>query len=179
MAVEPYIGEIMLFAGNFAPRGWAFCNGQVLPISQNTALFSLLGTTYGGDGKTTFALPDLRGRVPVHAGQGSGLSSYEIGQRGGAEITTLSVNNLPSHSHALRVSGETPDTHSPANSYLPTGTSSTRGADERYATNLTTGNTLGNASVSATGEGQPFGNVMPYLTINFCIALEGVFPPRA
>lgn len=162
----PFIGQISIFAGNFAPRGWAFCSGQLLAIAQNTALFSILGTTYGGNGQTTFALPDLRGRVPISAGQGPGLSPYQLGQIAGAENTTLLVNNLPAHSHGIAASSGDQTTNRPTNGYLAAG--------NRYST-------TGNAAMAPTanaGAGQPFNNVQPYLTVNFIIALEGIFPSR-
>ena len=163
---SPYLAQISIFAGNFAPRGWAFCNGQILSIAQNSALFSLLGTTYGGNGQTTFALPDLRGRVPIHAGQGPGLSPYNLGQVSGAETTTLLATNLPAHNHGISASSGAQTTNRPNNGYLAAG--------NRYATSPNA--TM--APTATTGAGQPFNNVQPYLTLNFIIAIEGIFPSR-
>ncbi len=167
---EPFLGEIMLVGFNFAPKGWAFCNGQIMPINQATALFSLLGTQYGGNGQTTFALPDLRGRVPIHFGQGPGLSSYNIGQVGGAETSTLLTGNLPAHNHALQA-GTNATTKNPTNGYpgFTAGGSS--------YTDTPTG-TMNPAVVGPTGGGQPFNNIQPYLVLNWIIALEGIFPSR-
>jgi len=160
--MEPFIGQIIMFAGNFAPRGWAFCDGQLIPITQNTALFSILGTTYGGDGRTTFALPDLRGRVAMHAGSGPGLSSRRLGEKGGAENVKLTEAEMPSHSH-LVLSSSTAD---PSN----TGAFATGAA-----------NTSGSAPalpVTHTGGSLPHNNVQPFGCVNFIIALYGVFPSR-
>ncbi|MDH5676276.1 MAG: tail fiber protein [Myxococcales bacterium] len=168
--MEPFIGQIMLFAGNFAPRGWALCDGQLLPIAQNSALFSILGTTYGGDGKTTFALPDLRGRIPMHAGQGPGLSPRRLGERAGAETTTLTTNNLPAHNHALLASSSAPDDDSAAGNALA--------QSEIYVGGAAT-NSMGQSSIGPTGEGQPVQNVQPFLCVNAIIALEGIFPSRS
>lgn len=179
MAVDPLLGEIMMFAGNFAPRGWAFCDGQLLPIAQNDALFSLLGTTYGGDGRTTFALPDLRGRAPIHAGNGPGLSNYQLGWRGGAETTTLSISNLPSHNHTLNASEQPATTAEPLNNYLPHGETGRVEAKEYVTPPPYSLVSLNNESIGYTGGSQPFNNVMPFLTINFCIALQGIFPSRS
>jgi microcystin-dependent protein len=173
-AQEPFIGEIRLFAGNFAPRGWAFCNGQLLAISQNSALFAILGTTYGGDGRTTFALPDLRGRAPVHSGfsQGPGLTRRNLGEKGGQENVTLSVEQVPSHTHAARASGDFPDSSSPAGNFLGTMQRtriySSSGSDVSMAT----------GAIGPAGENQPHNNMPPYLGLNYIIALQGLFPPR-
>jgi microcystin-dependent protein len=170
--MEPFIGQIQAFGFNFAPRGWAFCNGQLLPISQNTALFSLLGTTYGGDGRTTFALPDLRGRSMVHYGQGPGLSPIQIGSRGGNENTTLNVGNLPSHNHPVSVAVNTGNgEESSSTSYL----SSNAGAFNEAPT---AGAVLAGVTSAPAGGGQPFSNRDPFLGINVCIALQGIFPSR-
>jgi microcystin-dependent protein len=166
---EPFLGMIAIYGFNFAPRGWAMCSGQILPIAQNTALFSLLGTTYGGNGQTTFALPDLRSRVPIHFGQGPGLSSYDLGQAAGTETVTLIGNQIPSHTHPVNCSendassNKTPG-NLPANggSYDPT-------ANAQMSANM----------IPPSGGGnQPHPNIQPYLAINFCIALEGIFPSR-
>ena len=172
--VEPYLGEISMFAGNFAPRGWALCNGQLLSISQHSALFSLLGTFYGGDGRTTFALPDLRGRVPLGSGLGPGLPNFQTGQRGGAATTTLSGANLPSHTHAVTVAGaSTPgDTASPESAVWASDPGAYgRSADVQMASDA--------VQVTPTGGSQPVDNLQPYLAINFIIATTGVFPSRS
>lgn len=168
---EPFIGMIVMFAGNFAPRSWAFCNGQLLSIAQNTALFSILGTTYGGNGQTTFALPDLRSRVPLHPGQGPGLSSYSLGQSAGTESDTLNTNQIPAHVHTFAQpasDGEAAEGGSPANTvpakggyYLATPDVFMQGAN-----------------TGPTGGSQPFSIIQPYLCVNFIIALEGIFPSR-
>jgi len=171
---DPFVAEIRIFPFNFAPKGWAWCNGQLMPISQNTALFSLLGTTYGGDGKSTFALPDLQGSAPMHPGQGPGLSLHDLGEMGGSETVTLLTSEMPAHSHALRANNANGDTPSPGgNSLARTGTSNT------YQQN-STNNLVGMApqSLPVGGGGLPHNNMMPYLTFNFNIALQGVFPPR-
>jgi len=170
---EPFLGMIAIYPYNFAPRGWAFCQGQILPISQNTALFSLLGTTFGGNGQTTFALPDLRGRFPNSSGQGPGLSSYDLGQQGGTESVTLIVTQLPPHNHNSTTPATTGDGNSPdpaAGAVLAAGTNIYRvGAANTQMSPTPT---------SLTGGGQPAANMNPYLTLNYCIALEGIFPSR-
>lgn len=166
---EPFIGEIVLFAGNFAPRGWALCNGQLLAVSQNTALFSILGTTYGGNGQTTFALPDLRGRVPMHHGTGPGLSQRDLGEAGGAETDTLNVNELPPHSHTVKANINPAVVASPV-SAVPGGGNFYKGH--------TDGTTMDPAMIDPTGGGQPHNNVQPYLGLNFIICLEGIYPSR-
>jgi microcystin-dependent protein len=170
----PILGEIRMFGGNFAPRNWAFCNGQLLPIAQNTALFSLLGTTYGGNGINTFALPDLRGRVPNHFGQGPGLSNYTQGQVGGTETVTLLQGNLPAHSHPVNAVTAGGNQASPA-ANLP--------AIESTGTSLNFSSSAANATMNAatignTGQNLPLPVIQPYLTINFIIALQGIFPSR-
>jgi microcystin-dependent protein len=170
---EPFLGEISMFGGNFAPRGWAFCDGQLLSISQNTALFSLLGTTYGGDGRTTFALPDLRGRVPLHQGQGPGLGSYTLGQNGGSENVTLTTGQMPSHNHLVNVdTGDNGTTSHPNNQYL-----ASSGGVSIY-NSVTDSSTLNPGTVQAAGGNQPHANLQPYLCIDFIIALEGIYPSR-
>lgn len=171
MPAEPYIGEISMFGGNFAPRGWALCDGQLLAIAQNTALFSLLGTTYGGNGTTTFALPDLRGRAPVHAGQGPGLSPLPLGAAAGQATVSLTAANLPPHAHAVTP----PVTNTPRTTNRPAGASPARGGAYSSASPAETGASFTTAS---TGGGQPVNNMQPYLAVNFIIALVGIFPPR-
>ena len=167
--MEPFLGEIRLVAFAFAPRGWALCAGQLLPISQNTALFSLLGTTYGGDGMTTFALPDLRGRVPVGAGQSATGSGYELGSTGGKETVTLATNELPRHSHAVQASSGGATTRNPSNSVPAAG-----GA---YA--ATRNAKMSAAMIGRNGGGQAHENRQPYVGLNYIIALQGIFPPQA
>lgn len=167
--MEPFIGQIIMFAGSFAPRGWALCDGQLLPISSNSALFSILGTTYGGDGKTTFALPDLRGRVPLHPGQGPGLSRRTLGQKGGEESVTLTVHQIPSHNHAVNASDTTGNVRQPTDALL---------AQDANYTNAR-GDVVMNASmIGNTGGSQSHDNMQPYLGVNFIIALVGLFPSR-
>lgn len=179
--MDPFIAQIMMFGGNFAPRGWAFCNGQLLPISQNTALFSLIGTIYGGDGRTTFALPDLRSRVAIHPGRGPGLSDYRVGTRGGIETNQLLAGNMPSHNHAPRLRAESAagTTGNPTNNLLGVVT----GADSRpYAPPVPADEVDMSADgirSSNVGGNQPFENRQPYLAVNYIIALQGVFPSRS
>ena len=171
---DPFVAEIRIFPFNFAPTGWAFCDGQLLPISQNTALFSLLGTTYGGDGKSTFGLPDLRGSAPMHPGQGPGLSLHDLGEVGGSETVTLLGSEIPAHNHQMR--GATQD---PANVKLvnPDASFALSQGGTLYQD---TGNTqLAPEALPPAGGGLPHNNLMPYLTLTFCIALQGVFPPRS
>ena len=168
--MEPFIGQIQLFGFNFAPRGWAKCEGQLLSISQNSALFSLLGTMYGGDGRTTFGLPDLRGRYAMNAGQGPGLTSRQQGQKGGSETNTLVVPNLPSHAHNL-LAKEEGNTDDPTNNYLA--------GDGTNAFGTSTDVSMRNPSTGNTGNNQPVNNMPPYLVLNYCIALQGVFPSRS
>ena len=183
--MEPLLGQIMIFAGNFAPRGWAFCDGQLLAISQNSALFSILGTTYGGDGRTTFALPDLRGRVAVGPRSGPGLSDYRLGQRGGSENNTLNISQLPNHthSHSLKVSSADSTLQQAVQgaSISTPGVPGGRGFDATYGFNQSTPDTeLNSASLAIgnTGGSLPVNNIQPYLAINYIIALVGVFPSR-
>jgi len=178
---NPFLGEIRMFGFNFAPRGWAFCNGQLLSIAQNTALFSLLGTQYGGDGQTTFGLPDLRSRVPIHQGQGPGLSNYVIGQKAGAESLTLSINEMPQHSHtvSLPCSAEDATQAAAKNNYPASPASTVGGAAVNAYTNTFSPNTFMGAPTSTpAGGSQPHNNIQPYLVINYCIALQGIFPSR-
>ena len=170
--MDPFIATIMMFAGTFNPRGWALCNGQLLSIAQNTALFSLIGTTYGGNGTTTFGLPYFRGRAPIHWGQGPGLSVITQGQAGGAESVTLLTNNLPAHNHAMTGSSL------PGNASLPTGAvpANTGALDKEYSSVLTSNVAM--APTGLTGGGQPTAVRDPYLAVTFIIALEGIFPSR-
>ena len=171
---DPFVAEIRIFPFNFAPKGWAFCDGQILPISQNTALFSLLGTTYGGDGKSTFALPDMQGNAPIHAGQGPGLSLYDLGQIGGSETVTLLVSEIPLHTHTLQAFATPGDLKEPqAGACL---TRSNNGAI--YNTTISNFVQMAPQALTPAGGSLPHNNMMPYLTLNFCIALQGVFPPR-
>lgn len=166
---NPYLASIMIFAGNFAPQGFAFCNGQTLPISQNMALFSLLGTSYGGDGIRTFQLPNLQGRVPIHAGN-NGTSSYVIGQTGGSETVTLTQLQLPAHSHLVNCSSSDSTVKSPKNAFPAVTTSKSYSHKEDAQ--------MSAAMVGNTGSGQPFGIIQPYLCLNYVIALVGIFPSR-
>ena len=173
---EPFIAEIRIFAGNFAPRGWAFCGGQLLPISSNTALFSLIGTTYGGDGRTTTALPNLQGRAPMHPGRGPGLTSRRLGEKLGTETVTLNEVQIPNHSHSLAVHGGGSTTIGPT----PTSSLANSRTISAWQTD-TTANLVDMApqSVSNTGGSQPHYNVQPFLAINFIIALQGLYPSRS
>lgn len=166
----PFVAEIRMFGFNFAPTGWAQCNGQLLPISQNTALFSLLGTFYGGDGKSTFALPDLQGNVPIHQGQGQGLSERFIGEMSGSTNVTLLISETPFHTHGYFCSEEVNNENGPADRWFGAG-------ETRYAA-IANQVTLAPQAISIAGGSLPHNNMMPYLVVNFCIALQGVFPPR-
>ncbi len=170
---DPFVAEIRIFPFNFAPKGWAWCDGQLLPLSQNTALFSLLGTTYGGNGKSNFALPDLQGRAPMHPGQGPGLSLHDLGETGGSETVTLLESEIPSHSHSLRANNTL------AEVALPAGATIGRQTFNMFQTttnaNLTS---MSPNSLAPAGGDQPHNNLQPYLTFYFNIALQGVFPPR-
>lgn len=173
---DPFVAEIRIYPFNFAPRGWAFCDGQLLPLSQNTALFSLLGTTYGGNGKSNFALPNLQGRAPMQPGQGPGLSLHDLGETGGSETVSLLESETPSHSHTFVASLAAADeegTRNPAGNFA--GVPQPSQAFYGPANSLT--NSSANALAPAGGD-QPHNNMQPYLTLNFCIALQGVFPPR-
>ena len=169
---EPFVGEIRMFAGNFAPRGWAFCDGQLLAVSQNDALFSLLGTIYGGDGRTTFGLPDLRGRIPLHQGTGPGLSPRPLGSKGGAENVTLTTNQLASHTHDWNANTE------PATGSAPAGKVTAQAASPRIYSNQDQGADFASTVIANTGGSQPHTNLMPTLCINFIIALVGIYPSR-
>lgn len=169
---EPFLGEIQIFAGNFAPVGWAFCNGQVLPISQNTALFSLLGTTYGGNGQSTFALPDLRGCVPIQPGQGPGLSMRMLGERGGVERVTLGTSQMPSHAHTLGASAGNGTSDAAAGNVA----ARSPAAIPQYA--AASDANLSITAIGSAGGSQPHNNMQPYLALSFIIALQGVYPQR-
>ncbi|HYM01971.1 MAG TPA: tail fiber protein [Stellaceae bacterium] len=181
MPLEPFIGQLMAFAGNFAPRGYAQCQGQILPISQNTALFSILGTTYGGDGRTNFALPDLRGRTPIHMGTAATGTPYVEGEQGGAESVTLLAAEMPAHNHALVASAVSATTASPAGATLAEAHGGGRGTTfdvDLYAA-AGAATTLSPQQVAtALGPATPHNNLQPYLTITWCIALQGIFPTR-
>lgn len=170
---DPFIAEIRIFPFNFAPSGWAFCNGQSLPISQNTALFSLLGTVYGGDGYTTFALPDLQGRAPMQPGQGQGLLSRDLGETGGSESITLLQSEIPSHTHHLYASEQPATSRTPAGQLPASG----MGGLVAYGPSTPTEN-LSVHALTPAGGGLPHNNMQPYLAVNFCIALQGIFPQR-
>ena len=171
--MDPFVAEIRIFPFNFAPKGWAVCDGQILPLSQNTALFSLLGTTYGGDGKSNFALPNLQGAAPMHPGQGPGLSLHDLGEAGGTDAVTLLESELPAHTHPLRA-----DTIDPADTNVPSPTASlaVSTGGPLYQTSANT--QLAPQALTPAGGDQPHNNLMPYLTLTYCIALQGVYPPR-
>jgi microcystin-dependent protein len=172
--MDPFVAEIRIFPFNFAPKGWAFCDGQILPLSQNTALFSLLGTTYGGDGKSNFALPDMQGNAPMHPGQGPGLSLHDLGETGGSETVSLLESEIPAHSHSMGAQN------------VPLGTVQTPSGN--VYSHPASGNLFNSANpqvvnmsdntLAPAGGDQPHNNMQPYLTLNFCIALQGVYPPR-
>jgi microcystin-dependent protein len=172
--MDPFVAEIRIFPFNFAPTGWAFCDGQILPLSQNTALFSLLGTTYGGDGKSNFALPDMQGNAPMHPGQGPGLSLHDLGETGGSETVSLLESEIPAHSHSMGAQN------------VPLGTVQTPAGNT--FSHPASGNlfnkanpavvAMNDSTLAPAGGDQPHNNMQPYLTLNFCIALQGVYPPR-
>ena len=177
---SPFVAEIQLFGCNFAPTGWAWCDGQLLPISQNTALFSLLGTFYGGDGKSTFALPDLQGSVATCQGQGSGLQEWFLGQQEGSEFVTLLQSEMPFHTHSLQAINDDASTPNPDQAVLAKGgydTGTQAGACCFYQTAAPNVN-MNFQSISIAGGSLPHNNMMPYLVVEYCIALQGVFPPR-
>lgn len=171
---DPFVAEIRIFPFNFAPKGWAWCDGQLLPLSQNTALFSLLGTTYGGNGKSNFALPDLQGRAPMHPGQGPGLSLHDLGETGGSETVSLLESEIPSHAHALMAQGVVADSNVPVDNSVARVTGATPYLPPAGAPLIS----MAGQALAPAGGDQPHNNMMPYLTFYFCIALQGVFPPR-
>jgi len=176
---NPFVAEIRIYPFNFAPKGWAFCNGQLMSISQNTALFSLLGTTYGGDGKSNFGLPNIQGSAPMHPGQGPGLSLHDLGETGGSDTMTLLTSEMPSHTHTIscidgpRAGGQSGQ---PGNATLV----KTGGVPANaYTSGASQNQTMAANMVGIMGGNLPHNNLMPYLTLNFCIALQGVYPPRS
>lgn len=171
---DPFVAEIRIFPFNFAPKGWAFCDGQLLPISQNTALFSLLGTTYGGDGRSTFGLPNMQGNVPLQQGQSTTGTTYDLGETGGSETVTVLQAQMPSHSHAID------GNIGPSNLAAPTPTRSLARANpgQAYTATLTNITQFAANAIQLNGSNSPHNNMMPYLTLSFCIAMQGVFPPR-
>ena len=173
---NPFVAEIRIFAGNFAPTGWALCNGQLMPISQNTALFSLLGTTYGGDGKSNFALPNLQGSAPLQAGQGPGLSLRDLGEVGGEQNVTLLQTEMPAHSHGVQAAAGTGQPSAQNNAWA----SGAKGFGNVYSPSVAASNVqMGPFATSIAGGNLPHNNMMPFLCLTFIIALQGVFPPRS
>lgn len=170
---DPFVAEIMMFAGNFAPTGWAQCNGQLLPISQNTALFSLLGTFYGGDGKSTFALPDMQGNAPMHAGQGTGLTARFLGEQSGSPFVTLLESEMPAHNHIANART------SLGNSQTPAGQTWAGSSIVKQYVNTAPNTPMSPQALAPTGGSLPHNNLQPYLVVTFIIALQGVFPPRS
>lgn len=171
---EPFVAEIRIFAGNFAPRGWAFCNGQLLPVSQNTALFSLIGTTYGGDGRSTTALPNLEGRAPMHPGRGPGLTSRRLGERGGTETVTLTEAQMPDHTHSIMA------TNNPGNLGIPSTVRALARTQPGFAWQTSAPNVdMAPQALPSSGGSLSHNNMQPYLTINFIIALVGLYPSRS
>jgi len=167
---EPFLAEVRIVGFNFAPRGWAFCDGQILPINQNQALYSLLGTTYGGDGRTSFALPDLRGRTPIHVGASNG-TDHQLGQKSGEETHTLSANEMPQHTHVVNANTGVGTSDDPTNGFPARAAENTYGA-------LSNAGAMGAGTINNAGGGQAHNNMQPYLALNFCIALQGLFPSR-
>jgi microcystin-dependent protein len=170
-----FLAEVRIFPLNFAPAGWAFCNGQLLPLAQNAALFSLLGTIYGGDGRVTFGLPNMQGRAPMHPGQGPGLSLHDLGEAAGSPTVTLLQTQMPLHGHPINSEARVN-----ANKGAPSQTMAiaVTNAGKPYQTSTTANTTMAPTTVMPNGNGQPHNNMMPYLTLNFCIALQGIFPQR-
>lgn len=173
---EPFVAEIRIFAGNFAPRGWAFCNGQLLPIAQNTALFSLIGTTYGGDGRTTTALPNLEGRAPMHPGRGPGLTDRRLGQKGGVETVTLTEAQMPNHNHTMRANTNAGDLQIPSNQRSFARTQPGFAWHSSSTSNLVA---MADQALPSSGGSQAHNNLQPFLTMNFIIALVGLYPSRS
>jgi microcystin-dependent protein len=170
--MDPFVAEIRIFPFNFAPKGWAFCDGQILPLSQNTALFSLLGTTYGGDGKSNFALPNMQGNAPMHPGQGPGLSLHDLGETGGSDTVSLLESEIPSHSHGLIASA------ADGIAGQPTSRLWAQGVAIQIWSVGSASTPMADSALAPAGGDQPHNNMQPYLTLNFCIALQGVYPPR-
>lgn len=178
---DQFVAEIRIFPFNFPPTGWAFCDGQLMPISQNTALFALLGTTYGGDGKSTFALPDMQGNAPMQPGQGQGLSLRDLGEMSGVESITLLTSEIPVHSHTFNTINDVADSADPATGLLAQGnydTGTEAGAVADYTTSVPPNSAMSFNALAPAGGGLPHNNMQPYLTLNFCIALQGIFPQR-
>jgi microcystin-dependent protein len=173
---EPFIGQITMFGGNFAPRGWALCDGQLQSISANSALFSILGTTYGGDGVSTFGLPDLRSRVPMHAGTGPGLSNRRLGTKAGHETVTLTTNQMPSHNHSVACVDNVESTKAQPGGHVP---GPERAANADVWNDTTPDNTMAATMIGNTGGGQPVNTLPPYQVVNFIIAMQGVYPSRS
>jgi microcystin-dependent protein len=171
---NPFVAEIRIVPFNFAPKGWAFCNGQLMPISQNTALFSLLGTTYGGDGKATFALPNLQGSAPLHPGQGPGLSLRDLGEAAGESVVTLLQTEIPSHNHVVNCVNSAGSQLTPGGSAWAAGVK----GQKVYATTPGNAQVMNSGAISVAGSSFPHNNMPPYLVLNFIIALQGVYPPR-
>lgn len=176
--MEPIVGQIILFGGNFAPRGWAFCDGQTIDIADNEQLFSLLGTTYGGDGRTTFRLPDLRGRVPMHAGHAPDLSPRDIGQKIGAEAVALTATQLPEHRHEILVSDAEPNTNAPSKAALGSAKTYVNAAEGTHRQKSEPTTSLNSKTIGLTGGSAPHENMQPTLCINYIIAVQGMFPSR-
>lgn len=172
---SPYVGEIRMFGFNFAPVGWMACAGQILSIAGNETLFTLIGTTYGGDGQTTFALPDLQGRIPIGMGQGGGLSNRTIGQESGVETVTLTVNQIPAHTHLMNANANPGNAEAPTNAYPA---KAVPGGANAYTTSPNTTVNMSPNMVTSIGGSQPHDNMMPFLTVNFCISLFGIFPSQ-
>lgn len=173
---DPFVGEIRMFSFDFAPTGWAFCQGQLLPLSQNTALFSLLGTTYGGDGKSTFALPNLQGNMPMHPGQGQGLSQHYLGEMAGQDAVTLLTNEIPPHTHNLHpaIAADASVNMAAPSSTVSIGVAPTRAFTSQAGNSVQ----MAPTQLGMAGGNLPHNNMPPYLALNFCIALQGIFPPR-
>lgn len=173
--MDPFVAEIRIFPFNFAPKGWAFCDGQILPLSQNTALFSLLGTTYGGDGKSNFALPNMQGNAPMHPGQGPGLSLHDLGETGGSDTVSLLESEIPSHSHQMTAQANPGSVKLPGPSVALARSGGAAANTYGPASALVN---MADQTIAPAGGDQPHNNMQPYLTLNFCIALQGVYPPR-